>query len=282
MKRTLYVSDLDGTLLNSDSKLSKRTKALINHVIDSGAHFTVATARTPATISKIMRGVEMKLPIIAMTGSVRWKLKSTEYTHAKTIDPAIARQILQIYADCNLPVFIYSLSENGIDVRHYGEMSSLEEQFINERQGTPYKQFISPYDGPHSCAFSDEVLSNVLLFYSMQPTEKHRCVYEKIAELADVNPVFYHDIFGEDVALMEVFSTAASKAEAVKQMAEELGVERIVVFGDNVNDIPMMQIATEAIAVRNAIPEVLHIADQIIGNNNTDDVAKWIVADMLK
>lgn len=51
---TLFVSDLDGTLLQPDARLSEETVALLNSNIDRGALFTVATARTPATVAPIL------------------------------------------------------------------------------------------------------------------------------------------------------------------------------------------------------------------------------------
>ena len=54
---TLYVSDMDGTLLNSQSVISPATAAILSRVISAGALFTVATARTPATVVPLLSGV---------------------------------------------------------------------------------------------------------------------------------------------------------------------------------------------------------------------------------
>ena len=60
--RTLYVSDLDGTLLNSHSIVSDASARMLNTAIASGAHFTVATARTPATAIHLLSEIDMRLP----------------------------------------------------------------------------------------------------------------------------------------------------------------------------------------------------------------------------
>ena len=70
-----------------------------------------------------------------------------------------------------------------------------------------------------------------------------------------------------------------SKAAAVKQLASEAGADRVVVFGDNLNDIPMMKVADVAVAVNNALPEVKAIAHHIIGSNTADAVARFIERD---
>ena len=65
---TLYVSDLDGTLLNEKSRISALTARTLNRLIDNGICFTIATARTPATVVKLMNEVRLNLPVVLMTG----------------------------------------------------------------------------------------------------------------------------------------------------------------------------------------------------------------------
>ena len=69
---------------------------------------------------------------------------------------------------------------------------------------------------------------------------------------------------------------AASKANAIRQLAARLGCERIVAFGDGVNDLDMFAIADEAYAVANAVPELQKAATAVIGGNDGDGVAKWL------
>ena len=70
--KTLYVSDLDGTLLNSNSAVSENSKAIINKVIEKGLLFSVATARTPATVMKLLEDVNIQLPMVLMTGALTY------------------------------------------------------------------------------------------------------------------------------------------------------------------------------------------------------------------
>ena len=59
-----------------------------------------------------------------------------------------------------------------------------------------------------------------------------------------------------------------------------MGARRIVVFGDNRNDIAMMQAADHSVAVGNAFPEVKAAASEVIGVNTADSVARWIEQDL--
>ena len=70
---------------------------------------------------------------------------------------------------------------------------------------------------------------------------------------------------------------AASKSNAIRQLKAHLGCERLVVFGDGKNDIDMFQLADESYAVENAAPELKAVATGVIGSNNDDAVAKWLL-----
>ena len=79
--------------------------------------------------------------------------------------------------------------------------------------------------------------------------------------------------------MIEVYRQGVSKAQAIKSLAQACGATRIVVFGDNRNDIPMLQAATVAVAMDNAFPEVKAVAHEVIGDNDSDSVMRWIEQD---
>jgi len=75
---------------------------------------------------------------------------------------------------------------------------------------------------------------------------------------------------------LEILPTNTSKAHAIRQLKEKLGYDKLVVFGDGKNDMEMFELADEAYAVANAVPELKAIATAVIGGNNEDGVAKWL------
>lgn len=266
--KTLFVSDLDGTLLQPDARLSDTTVGLLNDAIARGKLFTIATARTPATADEILKRVDIQLPAIVMTGAALWNRDANLYSRIKYMRPEAVKRLLRIYEEMEMPTFIYTLVDNMIHIYHQGEISPLARQFLDERIHNPFKRV---EEGPLPAD-----AENVILFYGMQPSEKPRATFEKMRRVEGVRPQFYHDIFGESVGILEAFAAEATKAKAMRAMARELGADRIVAFGDNVNDLPMMREADLAVAVENALPEVKEAADIVIGPNTDDSVARFI------
>lgn len=161
-----------------------------------------------------------------------------------------------------------------IDIYHYGPVSATERKFIDERADSPFKKFHIP---PGGTSVLPAPLDDVVLFYGMQPSKETEAAYLDIKRIEGCNPLCYHDIYGAETAILEVFSAAASKANAIRELRELAGAERVVVFGDNINDLPMMREADLAVAVENAVPEVKECADIVIGPNTEDSVARFIL-----
>lgn len=271
--RTLYVSDLDGTLLHPDARLSARSEKLLNDAIAGGKLFTIATARTPATVAPIFRNVRITLPAIVMTGAALWDSETGIYSRKRLMNPEDAGRVLEVYRRNETPTFVYFLTDNKIRIRHIGELSPLHREFMEERAYTPYKELIISADGS---SIFPEVPEDIILLYSMLPNDIGSRTYEETRALPGIRAQFYHDIYGEKTAILEAFSSEATKAKAMRALAKKIGAEKIVAFGDNINDLPMMEEADLAVAVENALPEVKRAADIVIGPNTEDSVARFI------
>ena len=73
--QTLYITDLDGTLLNGNSVVSPRSTQIINDLLHKGMRFTVATARTPATVVPLLQQLDLDIPAVLMNGAVLYDIR---------------------------------------------------------------------------------------------------------------------------------------------------------------------------------------------------------------
>lgn len=276
---TLYITDMDGTLLDATSRISERSAEMLNRAIDSGALFSIATARTPATVSLLTRQVNLRLPLVVMTGVALWHRDTNIYTDVCHFNPSTVNEIRKVYDECGLPSFLYTLRDNLITIFHSGTLSPTERQFVAERARSPYKRFLMNTNGESDIPGHIE---DAVLFFAMQPTEPAQRAYRKLLNIEGVNPICYYDpTYGDGLSMSEAFPAHASKANATRKLAERCGAKRIVAFGDNANDLPLLRMADVAVAVDNAIPEVKEIADIIIPDHNQDAVAEFILNDYL-
>ena len=274
--KTLYVSDMDGTLLDDSSQLSPGTIALLNHIIgEMGGLFTVATARTPATVVPLMQNVHATLPFIVIGGSAMWNPVTGAFEHTRGIDDITVNAVANVFDRHNLYPFIYRRHGSSLlHTHHYGSMSVQEERFVAARQNLPLKKFfLDDKDYRHSPG-------EALLIFSMNKYAVLKALATDLEQIKGCTVMLYHDIFDESEGYLEIFTAGTSKANAIHSLARQVGANRIVVFGDNRNDIAMMQAADYSVAVENAFPEVKAAASEVTGLNTTDSVARWISNDL--
>lgn len=272
--KTLYVTDMDGTLLNSDSIVSSRSAEILSELSDMGALVTVATARTPATVVGLLKGTRLSLPAIVMTGAAMYRLDTGRYENVHFLDPEVAATALRMFEDAGVNPFVYTLRDDHIiHAFHAGAMNKAEESFYAIRRDLSLKKF---HIAERPTA--DDLSRTVLMF----------CVGDKIlferlsaqmTEQIGYPVTCYNDIFNDNNAYIEVFAPGVSKAAAVSQLARRSGADRVVAFGDNFNDLSMMESADLGVAVSNAYPEVKDRAGLVIASNAEDAVPRWIYRD---
>lgn len=274
--KALYVSDMDGTLLNSSSVLSETTTAKLNKLISEGALFTVATARTPATVVGLMKNIDSNLPYIVMAGCATWDNKKKGYESARIISNSSIERLIGIFEKNGNNPFIYYKNGNQIVVNHVRELTAEEKEFIEPRIKTPLKRLKTC-----SSLTVDATLEGAMLIFSMGKFEALRNIADEIdKEGIDCTYNCYHDIFKKDEGFIDIYVNGTTKAAAIKELARKIGAERIVVFGDNLNDIPMMKVADWSVAVSNAFDEVKEYANEITESNDEDAVVRWIEMDI--
>ena len=276
MNKTLYISDLDGTLLGSDSRVSERSARIISELSHAGADITVATARTPATVVPLLTDTFTRPDAIVMTGAATWSRRDNAFGTIHYMPEADVVAGLTLCAAMDVHPFVYTMRADGsmLDVYHAAvAMNKAEESFYLERVHLRLKRFLTGTPLPPAS------LPRTILFFAMGERPRVEKAAEALRKHTECAVCCYPDIFNHNVANLEVFAPGVSKAAAVLELKKRIGADRLVVFGDNLNDLPMLAAADVAVAVENAFPEVKEHADIVIGPNYTDSVAQYILQD---
>ncbi len=273
--KTLYVTDLDGTFLTPDSRVSSVSASIVSRLSREGAMITVATARTPATVEPLLADTYTRLPAIVMTGATLWDRDAKDYVDSRFIEPETVAEIARRAERHGVNPFVYTLPADDImQVYHSGSMSVHDEKFVQERVSLSLKRFNLGVD-----RVVDLMRKRVILFFAMGSIESINSLADDLRANVPCSVSNYVDIFGKDVGIIEIFAPGISKAAAVRKLACDYDARRVVVFGDNLNDLSMMAVADLSVATGNALPEVKRRADIVIGRNDEDAVARFIDAD---
>lgn len=267
MEKCLFVSDLDGTLLRSDETLSEYTCNVINRLTKEGMIFSFATARSLITAKKVTSGLNAQIPLIVYNGAFIMDNVTGEILAANYFGNEVNSLLHDLFQADIWPI-VYSYIDGA---EHFS--------FIPERCSAGLNAFLKTREGDQRWreALSEEDLLSGDLFYitCIDAKDKLEPFYEKYKDTYHI--VFQQDIYTKEQWL-EIMPISASKANAVLQLKQKLGCERVISFGDAMNDMDMFAISDEAYAVENALAELKAVATGIIGNNNEDGVARWLEA----
>lgn len=273
MMKHLFVTDLDGTLLGADSRISPLSRRIINELTAHGVAVTAATARTPATVEPIFSGITPSVPAVVMTGAALWDRHSRSYIHRRPIAPGDDSRMLRAIRDCGIEPLVYTWRPDDpqmLHVYYHTPVSEESADFIRQRTGTPMKAFHPDSDAPAG--------SETMLFFATGPAPQVFAAADSLRAIGGCSVSAFTDIFGPDTGILEVFAPGVDKASAILDLKRFVGADRLTVYGDNLNDLPMMAVADEAVAVANALPEVKAAAHRVIGYNTADAVARDIAA----
>lgn len=268
--RKLYMSDLDGTLLNNQGEMSDMAADILNRTIELGMQFSINTARTPATVFPIMKNVNLNVPYAMMNGVLIYNPKQEEYMKIHYIRPETAMVVLGIIKLHRLQCFMYTMEQEQLCTYYDSVESHSLNKFRNERIRKYDKKF-QEVDDLSIC-----VNRGVIYFCLREKRELLEGLYRDLKAVRGACAKFYPDVYNEEWMFLEIYSDQASKAEAVNTIKKWGSYEQVVGFGDSENDREMFGVCDETYAVSNASAEIQDIATGIIPSNEDYGVPRYL------
>lgn len=266
--KTLYISDLDGTLLNSESKLSDYTINTINALIDKGMIFSYATARSFESASVVAKGLTTNIPVIVYNGVFILNAGTGEIIYKQDFKENDREYVADFLIGLRVNPMVYAFI-NGVE--HVSWLKGQENEgllyYLSQRNGDKRLRGVTK--------ITDLYLGDTFYFSCVGTKQELLPIYKRFVNDQRFTCILQQEIRRPEY-WCEIMPREATKANAIKRLKKIIQCDRVVSFGDALNDIPMFKISDESYAVENAVDELKSIATCVIRSNDEDGVARWL------
>lgn len=251
---SIILSDLDGTLFHNDKSISDYSKTMIAQAQNRGILFGVCTSRAKVNAAQFLGGIKPDVLITNGGGLVYYgeeKIYSCEFT----VDE-IRTLIKKTFEVCGPDATLSVDNDHGLYCN------------TKEELGDKYWTYTDFFD------FKETAMKMCVETLDLEKVEK-------IASSIGLDKIDYLPF--SDIPWYKLSKKGATKEKAIEVLCQHLkiGPAQIAAFGDDFNDIGMLELCGKGIAMENAIEQVKQIADEVCKSNEADGVAAWIKENLL-
>lgn len=254
----IIFSDIDGTLINSDLQVTDMTRQSIQRAVQAGKVFVPVSARMPEAIKPIIDGIGIESPIISYNGALIQN-QSKEVIASHPMQTQIALDICHFVQE-KYPTIVWNIYSfhdwYAIDRKDWWIVR--EEQIVNVQSKEAKLSELQELEAVHKVLLMGD--SSVI-----GPLENHlKQVFPELS-IAKSSPSF-----------IEIVAQGIEKGLAVKIFAEYMGIslEETIAFGDNFNDLSMLQTVGKGFVMGNGPKEVQKAIGNVTADHNHDGIAK--------
>ena len=277
----LLVSDMDGTLFNSDQEISPYNLAAIRQAQKNGVRFMIATGRNIDTIGPTLEKYDLNCGLILMNGA---EIRDENLNIISTINidqniiPSLANQLEEMGYIPEYMTNHYSqicCTEEKMDRNMGYRMMSLDrdhlissiEEAIEIGKKSIFKRTLERNDSLEDFLAKNLEIRKIIVFHpDGEQNKKNRFELQKqFPELSILSS--YPDN-------IEINSIHAQKGYGLQKAIEKMSIakEEVAIFGDGYNDLSLFELFSNSYATANAQPEIKEKAKEIIPSNNENGV----------
>jgi len=256
----LVATDVDGTLLDPDDRVSPRAAAVVERLVSAGVGFVLVTGRPPRWIPPVVAQLGIVSLAVCANGTVLYDAAADRVLWARTLAPDLLARLAAAATE--------TLPECGIAVERVGDDAAFGGPFVAE---PGYRH--AWVDGDDITADRSELLERPAVKLLVRESR-----LSSDAMVAALTPVIGHEAdltFSHPRGLVEVSPSGVTKATGLAEVARRHGVAAadVVAFGDMPNDLEMLRWAGHGVAMGNAHPALLEVADEVTASNAEDGLA---------
>jgi Cof subfamily protein (haloacid dehalogenase superfamily) len=259
----LIATDVDGTLLDDDEKITARTRDAVQAAVEAGTMFVLATGRPPRWVQPVVDALGFAPMAVCANGAVIYDPSTDRILSARTLSVDMLGELAEIATRV--------IPGAGLAVERIGSSA--------HDAATP--QFVSSPGYEHAWLNPDN--TEVSLEDLLSAPAVKLLIRKAGARSSDMAAALTKHVglegditYSTNNGLVEIVPLGISKATGVEELARPQGIAAadVLAFGDMPNDVPMLRWAGHGVAMGNAHPDALAAADEVTAANSDDGLAR--------
>ena len=268
--KTLFVTDLDGTLLTKDERVSEYSRERLNNMIGRGLLFTYATARSYESARRAVSGLNVNIPVVLYNGGLILNPQTGETLNAVLFGDAEKGYVYRVLREYNIQPFVFGVTKDRLRERMSWlegcETPGMQRYLLRRREDVRVQGLRS----------EEELLEGAVFYFKcIGPQEMLERAWNDLKLDSRFICIYHQETYQSDY-WMEISPREATKAKGVQKVKSILGCDKVVCFGDTSNDSDMFDVCDEKYAVMNADEWLKRKSTGVIGYCEEDGVAKWL------
>ncbi|GLC87754.1 Cof-type HAD-IIB family hydrolase [Lysinibacillus piscis] len=263
MKPHLIVLDLDGTLLTDQQQISAKTKKILLQAKEYGHQVMIATGRPYRASDIYYHELNLTTPIINFNGAYVHHPKNAAWQTMHT--PIDLNVVHDVIGSVNAYEYDNIIAEVKDDIYVHVENDAIFDMFhMGNPKITLGDLSLNLFENPTSLLIQANEANSTIIRDHLQ------AVHAEVLE---------HRRWGAPFHIIEIVRKGLNKAVGLAHVAKDLGIprERIIAFGDEDNDLEMIEYAGIGVAMGNGIPALKNIANEVTATNNEDGIANLLI-----
>lgn len=263
----LVLTDLDGTLLRDDKRLSPANRAALERASAQGCQVVLATGRSYMSLSQELRDLPFLRYFIFMNGAKVYDLKTDRILYRAEIGAETAEKLFDLLDPLDLSVDCYQNDQGFIDKKYYDRLDYYIIDPISREHSRLQRTPLEDFRGTIRAGGGAVQKLQCFFPHPELAPDVIRLIHQEFPEL---------ELSSSLPGNLEINAPGATKGAALVALCRALSLDpaQAMAFGDGTNDLAMLRQAGTGVAMANGAPEVLAAADLVAPSNQEDGVAK--------
>lgn len=265
MEYKLIVSDMDGTLLGDNHKITQENKIALSKALEKGVKIVPASGRIYNSAREHFDFLDINTPLIACNGAIIKETKTNKLIYKNSIPNEICLKIIDVF------------ERNKVYYQLYSENTMICKNLSKEDQKRTAERLKNFFNDDINIHFGDDLKDEIkkheilkIIAIDDHDIDKLNRVKEELTDIEDIETTssWFNNV--------EIMHKGVNKGEALKALVQYLKIDRqeVIAFGDNYNDIDMLQFAGMGVVMGNADDAVKEKGNYVTSTNEESGVAK--------